>query len=69
MGVLGCTTLSYHVNWFVITVYFFSSPLSVFFPSAALIQQATTVRKKDIRKFLDDIYVSEKGTVVEQQED
>jgi len=38
-------------------------------PSAALIQQATTVRKKDIRKFLDGIYVSEKGTVVEQQED
>ncbi|XP_057188552.1 60S ribosomal protein L9 isoform X1 [Triplophysa rosa] len=37
--------------------------------SAALIQQATTVRKKDIRKFLDGIYVSEKGTAVEQQED
>uniref|UniRef100_A0A673FPD2 Large ribosomal subunit protein uL6 n=1 Tax=Sinocyclocheilus rhinocerous TaxID=307959 RepID=A0A673FPD2_9TELE len=37
--------------------------------SAALIQQATTVRKKDIRKFLDGIYISEKGTVLEQQED
>lgn len=36
------------------------------FVSAALIQQATTVRKKDIRKFLDGIYVSEKTTVVEQ---
>lgn len=35
--------------------------------SAALIQQATTVRKKDIRKFLDGIYVSEKTTVVEQK--
>ncbi|KAI4875696.1 hypothetical protein NFI96_023365 [Prochilodus magdalenae] len=34
--------------------------------SAALIQQATTVRKKDIRKFLDGIYVSEKTTVEEQ---
>merc|ERR1711970_96016 len=34
--------------------------------SAALIQQATTVKNKDIRKFLDGIYVSEKGTVVEQ---
>ncbi|KAG7249211.1 hypothetical protein CRUP_014357 [Coryphaenoides rupestris] len=32
--------------------------------SAALIQQATTVKKKDIRKFLDGIYVSEKSTVV-----
>uniref|UniRef100_F6WSW4 Large ribosomal subunit protein uL6 n=1 Tax=Macaca mulatta TaxID=9544 RepID=F6WSW4_MACMU len=30
---------------------------------AALIQQATTVKNKDIRKFLDGIYVSEKGTV------
>lgn len=38
----------------------------LFFPPAALIQQATTVRKKDIRKFLDGIYVSEKTTVVEQ---
>lgn len=35
---------------------------------AALIQQATTVRKKDIRKFLDGIYVSEKTTVVEEEE-
>uniref|UniRef100_G1Q084 Large ribosomal subunit protein uL6 n=1 Tax=Myotis lucifugus TaxID=59463 RepID=G1Q084_MYOLU len=31
--------------------------------SAALIQQATTVEDKDIRKFVDGIYVSEKGTV------
>jgi large subunit ribosomal protein L9e len=33
--------------------------------SAALIQQSTTVHDKDIRKFLDGIYVSEKGTVLE----
>ncbi|XP_071847871.1 large ribosomal subunit protein uL6-like isoform X2 [Apostichopus japonicus] len=33
--------------------------------SAALIQQSTTVKNKDIRKFLDGIYVSEKTTVVE----
>jgi large subunit ribosomal protein L9e len=31
--------------------------------SAALIQQATTVKNKVIRKFLDGISVSEKGTV------
>ncbi|KAL6094176.1 hypothetical protein STEG23_008268 [Scotinomys teguina] len=31
--------------------------------SAALIQQATTVKNKDIRKFLDGIYVSEKCTL------
>ncbi|XP_032883046.1 60S ribosomal protein L9 [Amblyraja radiata] len=36
--------------------------------SAALIQQATTVKKKDIRKFLDGIYVSDKGTVVPQND-
>merc|ERR1712170_191296 len=29
--------------------------------SAALIQQSTTVKRKDIRKFLDGIYVSNKG--------
>ncbi|RWS13208.1 60S ribosomal protein L9-like protein [Dinothrombium tinctorium] len=32
--------------------------------SAARIQQSTTVKNKDIRKFLDGIYVSEKTTVV-----
>lgn len=32
--------------------------------SAALIQQSTTVKNKDIRKFLDGIYVSERTTVV-----
>ncbi|KAL4230931.1 60S ribosomal protein L9 [Mactra antiquata] len=32
--------------------------------SAALVQQSTTVKEKDIRKFLDGIYVSEKTTVV-----
>ena len=31
--------------------------------SAADIQQITRVRNKDIRKFLDGIYVSEKGTI------
>uniref|UniRef100_A0A2K5PK62 Large ribosomal subunit protein uL6 n=1 Tax=Cebus imitator TaxID=2715852 RepID=A0A2K5PK62_CEBIM len=36
--------------------------------SAALIQQATTVKNKDIWKFLDGIYVSEKGTVQQTDE-
>ncbi|XP_058837186.1 large ribosomal subunit protein uL6-like [Topomyia yanbarensis] len=36
--------------------------------SAALIQQSTTVRNKDIRKFLDGLYVSEKSTVVQEEE-
>ena len=31
--------------------------------TAAMIQQSTLVRKKDIRKFLDGIYVSEKGPI------
>ena len=30
---------------------------------AVLIQQSTTVKNKDIRKFLDGVYVSEKGNV------
>jgi len=32
--------------------------------SAALIQQSTTVKNKDIRKFLEGVYFSEKGNVV-----
>merc|ERR1712047_179582 len=36
--------------------------------SAALIQQSTTVKRKDIHKFLDGIYVSEKTTVVQDDE-
>merc|ERR1711977_421338 len=32
--------------------------------SVALIQQSTTVKNKDIRKFLDGLYVSEKGNIV-----
>ncbi|VFV34787.1 60s ribosomal protein l9-like, partial [Lynx pardinus] len=31
--------------------------------SVSLIQQTTTVKNKDIRKILDGIYVSKKGTV------
>ncbi|CAB0042956.1 unnamed protein product [Trichogramma brassicae] len=36
--------------------------------SAALIQQSTSVKNKDIRKFLDGLYVSEKTTVVKDEE-
>ncbi|KAI8054380.1 ribosomal protein L6, alpha-beta domain-containing protein [Syncephalis plumigaleata] len=35
--------------------------------SAASIQQSTRVRNKDIRKFLDGIYVSEKTNVVQEE--
>ncbi|CAI0454826.1 unnamed protein product [Linum tenue] len=35
--------------------------------SAALINQKCHVKNKDIRKFLDGIYVSEKGTIVEEE--
>ena len=34
--------------------------------SAADIQQICRVRNKDIRKFLDGLYVSEKGNIIEQ---
>jgi large subunit ribosomal protein L9e len=36
--------------------------------SAALIHQSTKVKNKDIRKFLDGIYVSEKNTIVPMDE-
>ena len=36
--------------------------------SVALIQQSTTVKNKDIRKFLDGLYISGKGHVVEDTE-
>lgn len=50
-------------DWLVCSVLcLYPKPFSI---PAALIQQATTVKNKDIRKFLDGIYVSEKGTVVE----
>jgi len=39
-----------------------------FYILAALIQQSTTVKNKDIRKFLDGLYVSEKTTVVQDDE-
>ena len=32
--------------------------------TCALIQQICTVKRKDIRKFLDGIYVSHKGNVI-----
>jgi len=35
--------------------------------TAANIQQATNVRNKDLRKFLDGIYVSEKGPIKEEE--
>ena len=42
--------------------------LSLVSLSAAKIQQATNIRKKDLRKFLDGIYVSEKGPIPEPEE-
>ncbi|CDP06482.1 unnamed protein product [Coffea canephora] len=35
--------------------------------SAALINQKCHVKNKDIRKFLDGIYVSEKGRIAEEE--
>lgn len=36
--------------------------------TAAKIQQATNIRKKDLRKFLDGIYVSDKGAIPAPEE-
>jgi len=35
--------------------------------TAAQIQQSTNIRKKDLRKFLDGIYVSEKGPMPKEE--
>lgn len=35
--------------------------------SAALINMACQVKKKDIRKFLDGVYVSDKSTIVKDE--
>jgi large subunit ribosomal protein L9e len=44
----------------------FGNSLEAVSQSAADIQQICRVRNKDIRKFLDGLYVSEKGNVVEE---
>jgi len=50
------------MNWAILI-----NSVSLYF-LAALIQQSTTVKNKDIRKFLDGLYVSEKTTVVQDDE-
>ena len=40
--------------------------LVLFCARSALIQQICAVKRKDIRKFLDGIYVSYKGNVIEE---
>ena len=37
--------------------------------SAASVQQACQVKNKDIRKFLDGVYVSKRGTMVDPDDD
>ncbi|EPE06476.1 60s ribosomal protein l9 [Ophiostoma piceae UAMH 11346] len=44
----------------------FGNSLEAVSQSAADIQQICRVRNKDIRKFLDGLYVSEKGNVIEE---
>jgi large subunit ribosomal protein L9e len=44
----------------------FGNSLEAVSQSAADIQQICRVRNKDIRKFLDGLYVSEKGNVVDE---
>lgn len=45
------------------------SPPPVFVSTAARIQQSTSVKRKDIRKFLDGIYVSEKLNIEVESEE
>lgn len=48
-------------------IYIEGNDIELVSRTAALIQQSTTVKDKDIRKFLDGIYVSEKGNIVEAE--
>jgi len=45
----------------------FGSDIESVSQSAANIQQSTKVRDKDIRKFLDGVYVSYKGNIVQEE--
>ena len=63
-----------HECFFEIPIYLFQDELTItgnsledVSQSVALIQQSTTVKNKDIRKFLDGLYVSGKGHVVEEE--
>ena len=57
------------ISYYFILFFFLNGLLDIFiFFSAALIQQSTSVKNKDIRKFLDGLYVSEKTTVVQDDE-
>jgi hypothetical protein len=52
-------------NWFLKRVSKYSRFLSHLSVLAASIQQSTSVKNKDIRKFLDGVYVSEKVTIAD----
>lgn len=57
LGILNC--------WYCLCILSVTmlQPINFILFAAALIQQSTTVKNKDIRKFLDGIYVSEKTTI------
>ena len=54
-----CLCLCSDIDW----LFLQGNSIEAVSQSAALIQQSTTVKNKDIRKFLDGLYVSEKTTV------
>ncbi len=57
-------TCRLRLNWPLSQQQAPQKPKKIILFLAALIQQSTKVKNKDIRKFLDGIYVSEKTTVV-----
>ena len=58
---MGKETIEPGVNRLTFTITLILNLVLALSRSAANIQQSTSVKNKDIRKFLDGIYVSERG--------
>jgi len=58
---VGKETIEPGVNRLTFTITLILNLVLALSRSAANIQQSTSVKNKDIRKFLDGIYVSERG--------
>lgn len=56
-----------YLHYYIIVIIISCSSISYLDISGFIFPQKCHVKKKDIRKFLDGIYVSEKGQIVEEE--